>query len=72
MNTQHIGDGPPWEEHFYDLEDEETNRATGSGHTLNAAAWDPEKMELHRIVNRLWRRGELSLPGQWSTLYPTR
>ena len=53
MNTQHIGDGPPGEDDYMDLEGDDTNRATGSGRNTNAAAWDPEKMELHRIVNRL-------------------
>ena len=33
--------------------EEEIIRATRSGRNPNAAAWDPEKMELHRIVNRL-------------------
>ena len=33
--------------------EEEINRATGSGCNPNAAAWDPEKMELHQIVHRL-------------------
>ena len=33
--------------------EEEIIRAIGSGHNPNAAAWDPEKMELHQIVNRL-------------------
>ena len=53
MSTQHTGDAPPGDDDYYDLEDMETNRATGSGRNPNAAAWDPEKMELHRIVNWL-------------------
>ena len=53
MSTQHIGDGSSRDNHYYNLEDEETNRATGRGLNPNAAAWDPEKMELHRIVNQL-------------------
>ena len=52
-SMQHIGDGPPGDDDYMDLEDKETNRTTGSGHNPNAVAWDPEKMELHRIVNRL-------------------
>ena len=58
MSTQHTGDAPPGDDDYYDLEDMETNRATGSGRNPNAAAWDPEKMELHRIVNRLLALGE--------------
>ena len=53
MSTQHTGGGPLGDDYYYDLEDMETNRPTGSGRNPNAAAWDPEKMELHRIVNRL-------------------
>ena len=32
---------------------EENTRPSGSSFNPKAAAWDPEKMELHRIVNRL-------------------
>ena len=53
MSTQHTGDGPPGDDDYYDPVEEENNRATGSGINPNAAAWDPEKMELHRIVHRL-------------------
>ena len=53
MNTQHTGDGPPGDVDYYDSLEEESIRATGSGRNPNSAAWDPEKMELHRIVNRL-------------------
>ena len=53
MSTQHTGDGPPGDNDFYDPVKEEIIRATGRGRNPNAAAWDPEKMELHRIVNRL-------------------
>ena len=53
MSTQHIGDRPPGDNNYYNLEDKETNWATGSGRNPNAAAWDPEKLELHRIVNQL-------------------
>ena len=45
MSRQHTGDRPPGDTDYYDLEEEETNRATGSGRNPNAAAWDPEKME---------------------------
>ena len=44
MNTQPLGDRTPGDKNYFDLEDEETPRATGSGHNPNAAAWDPEKM----------------------------
>ena len=53
MSTQHIGDEPPGDKEYYDLVEEEIIRATGSGRNPNAAAWDPEKIELRRIVNRL-------------------
>ena len=53
MSTQHTGDGPPGDEDYYDPVKEEIIRDTGSGRNPNAAAWDPEKMELHQIVNRL-------------------
>ena len=53
MSTQHTGDGPPGVDDFYDSVEEESIRATGSGCNPNEAAWDPEKMELHGIVNRL-------------------
>ena len=53
MSTQNTGDGPPGDDDFYDLEDVETKKATRSSGNPNAAAWDPEKMELHRIVNWL-------------------
>ena len=52
MSTQHTGDGPPGEDDYYDPV-EENIRPSGSGFNPNAAAWDPEKMELHRIVHRL-------------------
>ncbi len=42
MSTQHIGDGPPGDDDYMDLEGEDTNRATGSGRNPKAAAWDPE------------------------------
>ena len=53
MSTQHTGDGPPGDDDYYNLVEEETNRASGSGFNPNRAAWDPEKMELHRIWHRL-------------------
>ena len=53
MSMQHTGDGPPGNDNYYDMEDMEANRATGRRRNPNATAWDPEKMELHRIVNRL-------------------
>ena len=53
MSMQHTGDRPPGNNNYYDPVEEETIRATRSGRNPNAAAWDPEKMELHRIVNRL-------------------
>ena len=53
MSMQHTGDGPPGNDNYYDMEDMEANRATGRRRNPNGTAWDPEKMELHRIVNRL-------------------
>ena len=53
MSTQQTGDRPPGDNDYYDSVEEESIRAAGSGCNPNAAAWDPEKMELHRIVNRL-------------------
>ena len=38
MSTQHIGDGPPGDDDFYDPVGEESNRATGSSFNPNAAA----------------------------------
>ena len=52
MSMQHTGDGPPGDDDYYDPV-EEITRATESGRNTNAAAWDPEKMKLHRIVNLL-------------------
>ena len=77
MSTQNTGDGPPGDNDFYDLEDVETKKATRSGGNPNAAAWDPEKMELHRIVNWLLaleeRRALVSRPEeQWSMGSSTR
>ena len=57
MSTQHTCERPPGDDDFYDPVEEETIKATGSGRNPNPdpnpAAWDPEKMELHRIVNWL-------------------
>ena len=53
MSMQQTGDGPPGDDDYYDLVEEESIRAAGNNRDPNAAAWDPEKMELHRIVNRL-------------------
>ena len=53
MITQHVGDEPPGDEDYYNMVEEEIIKATGSGRNPNAAAWDPEKTELHRIVNQL-------------------
>ena len=53
MSSQHTGDGPPGDNDYYDSVEEESSRATGSGHNPNAAALDPEKMELHRTVHWL-------------------
>ena len=53
MSTQHTGDGTPGDDDYYDPVGEENIRPSGSGINPNAAAWDPEKMELHRIVHRL-------------------
>ena len=53
MSMQHTGDGLPGDDDYYNSVEEESIRAASSGRNPNAAAWDPEKMELHRIVNRL-------------------
>ena len=53
MSTQHTGDRPPGVNDYHDPVEEESIRATSGGRNPNVAAWDPEKMELHRIVNRL-------------------
>ena len=44
LSTQHIGDGPPANDDYYDPVGEENNRATSSSFNPNAAALDPEKM----------------------------
>ena len=60
-NMQLIGDDPPGDDDFYDdLEDEEAQRATNTDRIANASTWDPEKMEMVRMIDRLWRRG-----GKW-------
>ena len=46
MSTQHTGDSPPGDVDYYNPVEKVINRATGSGRNPNAAAWDPEKMEL--------------------------
>ncbi len=67
MSTQHTGDGPPGDDDYYDPVGEDI-RPSSSGFNPNAAAWDPEKMELHRIVHRLLALEERrALPAQ-----PTR
>ena len=47
MSMQHTGDGPPGDDDYYDPVGEDI-RPSGSGFNPNAAAWDPEKMELTR------------------------
>ena len=61
MSTQHTGDGPPGDDDYYNSVEEESIRAASSGRNPNAAAWDPEKMELHRIVNQLLALEERSV-----------
>ena len=39
MDTQQLGDGPPGEEHYFDLEEEETQWATGSKSNPNAPTY---------------------------------
>ena len=53
MNMLQLEDRPSGDEHYLDLEDKETHRATGSGCNPHAPIWDPEKMELGRMVDRL-------------------
>ena len=68
MSTQQTGDGPPGDDDYYNSVEEESIRAAGSGRNPKAAAWDPEKMELHRIVHRLLaleeRRAQPTRPGE--------
>ena len=45
MSTHQIGDWPPGDDHYFDLEDEETRGAGGGRRNPNAPAWDPEKMD---------------------------
>ena len=52
ISTQHTGDRTPGDDNSFNPVEEETIRATGSRRNPNAAAWDPEKMDLHRIVNQ--------------------
>ena len=49
MSTQHTGDGPPGDDDYYDPVGEDI-RPSSSSFNPNAAAWDLEKMALHRIV----------------------
>ena len=54
MSKQTLGDGLFWEkDDYFNLEDEETRGAARSGRNPNAPAWDPEEMELLRMVDRL-------------------
>ena len=51
MSTQQLDNGPPGDQNYFNVEDEETHRATGSGRNPDAPTWDPEKMELRHIVD---------------------
>ena len=53
MSMQQLGGGPPGDEDYFNLEDEETQEASSGERNPNVSAWDPEKMELLRIVDRL-------------------
>ena len=53
MRTQQLSNGPPGDDNYFNLEDEETRGAANGGCYHNAPAWDPEKMELRRMVDRL-------------------
>ena len=53
MNTQQQGDRPPGDDDYMDLEDEGPSRATGGARNHNTPTWDPEKMELCHLVDRL-------------------
>ena len=51
MSKQTLGDGLFWEkDDYFNLEDEKTRGAARSGRNPNAPAWDPEEMELLRMV----------------------
>ena len=52
-STQQLGDTPPGDDNYFDMEDEESWRGGGGGRNPNAPAWVPEKMELRSIVDRL-------------------
>ena len=57
MSMRHTGDGLPGDDDYYDSVEEESIRAAGSGRNPNAAAWDPEKMDLHGLIHIRTRRG---------------
>ena len=59
MNSQQHSVGIPGDDDYMDLEDEGPSRATGGGCNSNAPAWDPEKMELCRLVDRLLAQEEM-------------
>ena len=53
VNAQQIGDGPARNDDYMDLEVGGTHRAASGGRNPNAPTWDPGKMELRRMVDRL-------------------
>ena len=70
MSTQQLGDRPPGDDHYFDLEDKESCRAARGGRNPNAPAWDPQKMELRRIVDRLLEERRYLPPRQVELAVP--
>ena len=56
MITQQLGDGPPGDNHYFDLEDEEPRGATGGGCNPNVPAWDLRKWNSAGLWTGSWRR----------------
>ena len=63
MSTQQLVDGNPWDDPYFDLR---KRSLTGPP----APAWDPEKMELRRIVDRLLEERRYLPPRQVELAVP--
>ena len=70
MSTQQLGDRPPVDDHYFDLENEESCRAPCGGRNPNGPAWNPQKMELCRIVDRLLEERRYLPPRQVEQAVP--
>ena len=57
-----LGDSPPGDDKNFNLEDGETHRATSSGCNPSVPIWDPEKIELRCMVDRLLEERRYLLP----------